>query len=152
MRFINGSSLDAYMNALNSWSLTSKISDIWLNPSRACEQRTATDTFEEMSRSFLKLESEINKYLEENNMRKLAIKKVIYRNPATIVYWNNGDKTVVKCSENETFDPENGLAMAIIKHLLGNEGNYYNEFKKFLPKEDVGTEPVTVDLTPNMRK
>lgn len=150
MRFINGSSLDAYMNALNSWSLTSKLSDIWLNPSRACGQRTASDIFEELTQSFLELEH--NKYMEENKMRKLAIKKVIYKNPATIVYWNNGEKTVVKCGENETFDPEKGLAMAIIKHLLGNEGNYYNEFKKFLPKEDVGTEPVTVDYTPNMRK
>ena len=42
--------------------------------------------------------------------------------------------------------------MAIIKHLLGNEGNYYNEFKKFLPNEDVETEPVTVDYTSNKRK
>lgn len=152
MRFINGSSLDAYMNALYSWSLTSKLSDIWLNPSRASGQITAAETFEKATQSFLKSESELNKYLEENNMRKLAIKKVIYKNPATIVYWNSGEKTVVKCGENETFDPEKGLAMAIIKHLLGNEGNYYNEFKKFLPKEDVGTEPVTVDYTSNMRK
>ncbi len=152
MRFINGSSLDAYMNALYSWSLTSQLSDIGLNPSRAHGQITAAETFEKTTQSFLKLESELNKYLEENNMRKLAIKKVIYKDPATIVYWNNGEKTVVKCGENETFDPEKGLAMAIIKHLLGNEGNYYNEFKKFLPKEDVGTEPVTVDYTSNMRK
>lgn len=34
------------------------------------------------------------------------------------------------------FDPEKGLAMAIAKKALGNKGNYYNEFKKWLPKED----------------
>lgn len=130
--------LDSYMNALNSWT------------QYMIRRRTASDIFEELTQSFL--ESENNKYMEENKMRKLAIKKVIYKNPATIVYWNGGEKTVVKCGENETFDPEKGLAMAIIKHLLGNEGNYYNEVKKFLPKEDVGTEPVTVDYTPNMRK
>lgn len=36
----------------------------------------------------------------------------------------------------DEFDPEKGLAMAIAKKALGNKGNYYNEFKKWLPKED----------------
>lgn len=61
------------------------------------------------------------------------IKKVIFNPPATIVLWNDGTKTVVKCTDEE-FDPEKGLAMAISKKLLGNKGNYYNEFKKWLPK------------------
>lgn len=61
------------------------------------------------------------------------IKKVIFNDPATIVFWNDGTKTVVKAHDEE-FDPEKGLAMAISKKLLGNKGNYYNEFKKWLPK------------------
>ena len=63
------------------------------------------------------------------------ITNVIFNDPATIVFWNDGTKTVVK-AENETFDPEKGLAMAIAKKALGNKGNYYNEFKKWLPKEE----------------
>lgn len=55
-------------------------------------------------------------------------KKVIFNNPATIVFWNDGSKTVVKC-ENEDFDPEKGFAMAFMKHVLGNKGNYYNVVK-----------------------
>ena len=39
-------------------------------------------------------------------------------------------------AENEPFDPEKGLAMAIAKKSLGNKGDYYNEFKKWLPKEE----------------
>ena len=39
------------------------------------------------------------------------IKDVIYNDPATIVFWEDGTKTVVKC-KNEKFDPEKGLAMA----------------------------------------
>lgn len=62
------------------------------------------------------------------------IKKVIFNDPATIVFWNDGTKTVVKAHDEE-FDPEKGLAMAISKKLLGNKGNYYNEFKKWLPEE-----------------
>lgn len=64
------------------------------------------------------------------------IEKVIFREPATIVMWLDGTKTVVKCGENDGFDPEKGLAMAIAKKALGNKGNYYNTFKKWLPEED----------------
>lgn len=62
------------------------------------------------------------------------IKDVIYNDPATIVFWKDGTKTIVKC-KNEKFDPEKGLAMAFSKKMLGNKGNYYNVFKKWLPEE-----------------
>lgn len=65
-------------------------------------------------------------------MMSPSIKKVIFNNPATIVFWTDGTKTIVKVGENETFDKEKGLAMAISKKALGNNGRYYNEFKKFL--------------------
>ena len=64
----------------------------------------------------------------------VVIEKVIFNEPATIVFWSDKTKTVVK-AENDTFDPEKGLAMAIAKKALGNQGNYYNTFKKWLPKE-----------------
>ena len=67
------------------------------------------------------------------------IKKVIFNNPATIVFWSDGSKTVVKAHNND-YDPEKGLAMAIAKKALGNEGNYYNVFKKWLPNEDSSEE------------
>ena len=66
------------------------------------------------------------------------IKDVIYNDPATIVFWEDGTKTVVKC-KNEKFDPEKGLAMAFSKKMLGNKGNYYNIFKKWLPDEKPNT-------------
>ena len=62
------------------------------------------------------------------------IKNVIFNDPATIVCWSDNTKTVGK-AQGEPFDPEKGLAMAICKRTLGNEGNYYNEIKKWLPKE-----------------
>lgn len=65
-----------------------------------------------------------------------SIKDVMFNDPATIVFWNDGTKTVVK-AENEVFDPEKGLAMAIVKKVLGNEGNYYNIFKQWIPSKEV---------------
>lgn len=64
------------------------------------------------------------------------IDKVIFNDPATIVFWKDGSKTIAKCGEIDIYDPEKGLAMCFAKKLLGNEGNYYNVFKKYLPKED----------------
>lgn len=63
------------------------------------------------------------------------IKKVVFNDPATIVFWSDGTKTVVKCGENDEYDPEKGLAMAIAKKALGNQGNYYETFKKWLPEK-----------------
>lgn len=65
----------------------------------------------------------------------LKIKKVIFNAPATIVFWEDGTKTVVKCGENDTYDKEKGLAMCIAKRALGDKGNYYNEFKKLIEDE-----------------
>ena len=62
------------------------------------------------------------------------IKNVIFNDPATIVFWSDNTKTVVK-AQDEPFDPEKGLAMAICKRALGNKYIYYNEIKKWLPKE-----------------
>lgn len=56
-----------------------------------------------------------------------AIKDVIFAPPATIVYWSDGSKTVVKCSEK-------GLAMAIAKRCGGNKGSYYKEIQNWVEK------------------
>ena len=65
-----------------------------------------------------------------NNLPK--IKDVIFNNPATIVFWEDGTKTVVKCGKDDNYDAEKGLAMAMVKKMLGNEGKYYNEIKKWV--------------------
>lgn len=73
-------------------------------------------------------------YYMHYDIRRL-IKKVKFNPPATIVFWTDNTKTVVKCS-GEDYDPEKGLAMCICKKVLGDKGNYYEVFKKWLPKEE----------------
>ena len=65
-----------------------------------------------------------------------TIERVIFHDPATIVIWKDGTKTVVKTQNGEKYDPEKGLAMAITKKALGNEGNYYNTFTKWLKESE----------------
>lgn len=65
-----------------------------------------------------------------------GIKKVIFNDPATIVYWTDGTKTVVKCCEDDIFNKETGLAMAFMKKKLGNDNTFHKVFKKWVPKEE----------------
>lgn len=63
------------------------------------------------------------------------IKNVIFNDPATIVIWEDGTKTVVKCQEYDRYSKETGLALCIAKKSLGNMGNFNNVFKKWIPEE-----------------
>lgn len=63
-------------------------------------------------------------------------KKVIFHDPATIVYWSDGSKTVVKCQPGDTYSKEMGLALCISKKALGNKSNFNNIFKKWIPEEN----------------
>jgi hypothetical protein len=61
------------------------------------------------------------------------IKKVVFNDSATIVFWKNGDKTVVKCQPGEKFDKEKGLALAIVKYMIAdNKGCFNDIFKKWI--------------------
>lgn len=83
--------------------------------------------------------------VEYNAMwKRTKIKNVIFNDTATIVFWSDGTKTVVKCGENDIYDPEKGLAMAVAKKYLGtnkSHSNYMDEFKKWLPKEEEPSDP-----------
>lgn len=62
------------------------------------------------------------------------IKNVIFNPPATIVFWNDGTKTVVKCQKGDEFNLEKGITMAFFKKMHGNRGHYFEEIKKWTEK------------------
>ena len=78
------------------------------------------------------------------------IQDVIFNDPATIIKWADGTKTVVKAQDGDVYDPEKGLAMAIAKKALGNKGNYNNEINKWLSKYRVS--PVPASLLSELRE
>lgn len=80
---------------------------------------------------------------------RCEIKKVIFNDPATIIIWFDDSKTVVKCGEGDVYDPEKGMAMAIAKRFLGDKGNYYEVFKKWLPEDYEGNAEMVSELTMN---
>lgn len=88
-------------------------------------------SFENDTRSHYKYLTDCGHY-----RRVTKIKDVKFNDPATIVFWDDGTKTVVKCKDEE-FDPEKGLAMAIAKKFMGtneSKSNYCDIFKKYIGK------------------
>lgn len=68
-------------------------------------------------------------------MCRVSIRKVIFNDPATIVLWSDGSKTVVKCGPEDSYDMEKGLAMAIVKKMAGNDNRFHKVFKQYPKKK-----------------
>ena len=83
-----------------------------------------------------------------HNRMSLTIKDVIFNPPATIVLWMDGTKTVVKDQGEVFYDPEKGMAMAVAKKAFGNQGNYYNQFAKYLDIYEKKQEDESTQLYP----
>lgn len=49
-----------------------------------------------------------------------AIKQVIFNGPKTIILWVDGSKTIVSCSENDTYDRYIGFCAAVAKKMFGS--------------------------------
>lgn len=76
-----------------------------------------------------------------------TIKRVIFNPPATIVFWSDDTKTVVKCSKNDIFDPEKDVAMAIAKRAQGNREDYYKDISKWCKSTPV-KKPNGMEINP----
>ena len=68
------------------------------------------------------------------------IKNVKFNGPATIVFWADGTKTVVKCQDGDDYSEEVGLAMCIAKKVFGNTSKYNDVFKKWCNSYDSETD------------
>lgn len=80
------------------------------------------------------------------------IEKVIFNNPATIVIWKDGTKTIVKANGDDPFIQEYGLAMAIAKKVLGNKGHYYETIKKYCVPENIAPKKPKVKKKKKVKK
>lgn len=67
------------------------------------------------------------------------IDRVMYNGPATIIFWKDGTKTASVCHKDDHYDREKGLAMCMLKYIIG-DASYNNVFRKFIPAEDSETQ------------
>ena len=54
-----------------------------------------------------------------DNSYNYVPKRIIYNNPATIVFWRDGTKTVVKKNEKEKYNSYNAFCAALAKKIFG---------------------------------
>lgn len=52
--------------------------------------------------------------------KKPTAVRIIYNDPATIVFWNDGTKTVVKKAKGERFNKYTAFCAALAKKIYGN--------------------------------
>ena len=63
------------------------------------------------------------------------ITHVHYNNPVTVVLWDDGTKTIVRCQDGDVYSKETGLALCVTKKAFGNEPNFNNLFRKWNASE-----------------
>ena len=77
------------------------------------------------------LETPLDKEIESSEYYKFSkgykipeVREIRYNGPATIVFWEDNTKTVVKMQPDELYyDPDKAFAMAVCKKLFGNKFN-----------------------------
>lgn len=52
--------------------------------------------------------------------------KILIQGTATIVWWSDGTKTIVKCQKGDKMDPEKGIAMCVMKKFMGTNETHSN--------------------------
>ena len=71
------------------------------------------------------------KYNDQVTKNPLSIDHVIFSGPATIVFWADGDKTIVKCKPGDEYSYDVGIAMATLKKIFGDSYSVYkNDVKR----------------------
>lgn len=110
-----------------------KADDLYINYDELRKQLSWSVSLDSRAAVFMKMVEDNRNTREVRNLED-KIKEVIFNDPATIVLWKDGTKTVVKCGPGDTYDPEKGLALCMLKKQCGNKGNFNNLFRKYLPK------------------
>ena len=67
------------------------------------------------------------------SMIKPVPKQVIFNDPYTIVNWEDGTKTVVKCMPGDTFNKDIGFCVAVARKVFGG----HNQYKKYVKNAHV---------------
>lgn len=67
---------------------------------------------------------------------KAKIERVIYSEPATIVFWDDGTKTISKCDKQDEYDELTGFLMCVLKKKVPHK-----QWRKALKKYVYGNDP-----------
>ncbi len=83
-----------------------------------------------------KKERELKEVQDRNKRLRGLIDHVVFSGPVTVVKWNDGTLTKVRCADDEEYDAEKGLLAAMAKKLYENTNIFVEELARWCqPKE-----------------
>lgn len=74
---------------------------------------------------------------------RIYLTKVTYSGPATVAFWSDGTKTVTKCSPADVYNKETGLAICMLKKIIGAK-SVMTTFKNWVPDKLSETSDTTI--------
>lgn len=100
----------------------------WLDPEQVVA--ISKPVFQRMLNECSKARKNVHDYMQKDSeftatlyrQFRFAPKEIIYNDAATIVYWTDGTKTVVKCNENDEYSEYSGFVAAVAKKMYGGTG------------------------------
>ena len=134
---------------------TAKFLDTYIEPPKINMANAFTD-FQKRSyilaaalgKSISETTAKMNKALEgvKIDMKKSTetelnceVNRIIFNPPATIVFWKDGSKTVVKCHGDQTFNPYYGFCAALAKHIYKSNSAVNRIVDKYVSEMTKGT-------------
>lgn len=104
--------------------------------------------FQRMLNACTKTRRDVHDYMQKDSeftatihrQFRFAPKEIIYNDAATIVYWTDGTKTVVKCNKNDEYSEYVGFVAAVAKKMYGgaNAINRLIDSKKVIRGNGLG--------------
>ena len=92
----------------------------------------ALEAAKKMSNSMYGIGHSVSATVLRNDFARFLneVKDIKFSGPATIVFWKDGTKTVVKCQEGEHYDPKDGIEYALFKKIAGGTSNQASKMAK----------------------
>lgn len=118
----------------------------WLDPEQVVS--ITQPVFQKLLNQCSKARRDVHDYMQKDSkftakihrQFQFAPKEIIYHDAATIVYWTDGTKTVVKCNENDEYSEYAGFVAAVAKKMYGgaNAINRLIDSKKVIHGNGLG--------------
>lgn len=96
--------------------------DVSIAANNCCSKLTASPSLDHCAGTISKSYISTKGYIE-NMFDKIKDYKVY--NKTTVVYFTDGTKETVTCSDEDNFDVEQGITMCVIKRMLGDKYKKY---------------------------
>lgn len=122
--------------------------DMFMEHDAILGKRELIDTLNAKFKAGCRYNSSLSKYIRDLHFANTPkeekprtsylpeITNVYFNDPVTVVLWDDGTKTIVKCQDGDVYSEETGLSLCITKKALGNMPNFNNVFRKWVPDHE----------------